>query len=80
MSAQEDITFRAVRANWPVLIAVVMGIAWAVRGEMTIQQNSVRLDRMDELISVEGISRYAADMALLKHRLDRVEVSCTTGR
>ena len=76
----EDITFRAVRANWPVLIAVVMGIAWAVRGEMTIQQNSVRLDRMDELLSVEGIREYAAAMALMQHRIERLEASCTTGR
>lgn len=76
MTAQEDITFRAVRANWPVLIAVVMGIAWAVRGEMTIQQNSVRLDRMDELLSVDGIREYAAAMATLELRIAMLEKSC----
>lgn len=68
-----DITARAIRANWPIIVAAVLGLIWAVRGEGHISSNEARLDKLEELVSVDGIAKYTADMSLIKHRLGQIE-------
>lgn len=68
-----EITLRAVRTNWPLLVTAALGLIWAIRGEMTIAQNEGRIAKLETLVSVEGISEYAANTALVNYRLDQLE-------
>jgi hypothetical protein len=77
MSDQDqEITMKAIRTNWPVLMAGVIGLIAIVRGEMTVQQNIDDIRALQSLVSVEGISEYSANMAVIQYRLNQMEASC----
>jgi hypothetical protein len=71
--ASQEITMKAVRANWPVLMAGVIGLIAIVRGEMTVQRNIDEIETLKQLVSVDGIAEYAANMAVIQYRLNQME-------
>lgn len=68
-----DITGRAIRANWPLIVTAVAGLIWAIRGEAQISQNESEIEKLRGLVSIEGIADYAAFRATTELRLRRLE-------
>ena len=68
-----DITAKAIRANWPIIVAAVLGLIWAVRGEGQITSNQGRLDDLEDLVSADGIAEYRATISLMKYRIEKLE-------
>ena len=71
--SDQDITARALRANWPIILAAALGLVWAVRGEGQIASNEARLEKLEGLVSVQGIAEYSANMATIELRLQHLE-------
>ena len=53
-----DITFRALRSNWPIVLVVVSLIAGGVRVEMEINANDARLQQLEGLLEVSKLTDF----------------------
>ena len=53
-----DITFRALRSNWPIVLVVVSLIAGGVRVEMEINANDARLQQLEGLLEVSKLTEF----------------------
>lgn len=73
MTDDRDITAKAIRANWPMIVFAVGALVWAIRGEAQINANQAEIEKLRELVSVDGIAGYAAFRATTELRLQRLE-------
>jgi hypothetical protein len=58
MADKENITLRAIRANWPILIVAGLGMFAAVQLWITQQDHAAKLAGVDEILSREAFVSY----------------------
>jgi hypothetical protein len=54
-----DITWSAIRANWPILIIIATLIAGGVRTEMNIESNHSRLAHLERMLGSKELTSFA---------------------
>lgn len=70
---REDISVRAIRANWPLLVALFLIVAAGVEARMGLAQLQAWRGAVDEMLSVEAIAEYRVQQVNTEWRLRLLE-------
>lgn len=60
MSEQEhDITWEAIRTNWPIILAIVIAVGSWIKLEMSIQSAQSRIESIESLFDHAALREFA---------------------
>lgn len=65
---RDEITMRALRANWPIISVFLMGVMYSATAVNEQANMGRRLETIESLVSVQSIAEYAAFVAITKER------------
>ena len=71
-----DITFRALRSNWPIVLVVVSLIAGGVRVEMEINANDARLQQLAGLLEVSKLPEFTVGQVGIERDIQDLRNAC----
>ena len=56
---RDNISWHAIRENWPVLLTIIGGLAFAFRGEALLQQTQARVVVLENIINIDEVVEHA---------------------
>lgn len=68
-----NIEWSAIRRNWPIILTFVAGLGFAIEQWDRLQDQQARLDKIENIVSIEGIVAHEKWKTRTNMRLDALE-------
>lgn len=76
MANDEEITMRAVRTHWPIIIVAVLGIVAWTESRMTVNIHGEKISQIDRILNRKAFTDHAVWKTNVERDIEALQKGC----